>query len=533
MDMIECAIVGSGLAAIAAAKALIRRGICPTILDKGETLEPDKIALKQRMSQSEPQDWSNEDRAALAYNPSLNRADVIPRKYAFGSDYFYSHEKLTLAPGASRSHIPPFSLAKGGFSAGWGASVLAADTSDLLGWPSEACRLEDHYRKVLVDIPYCGLDDELSSSFPLYAEHNSPLELTPGNTMLIKRLREKGMYVRDSLVFGQARLLVASSDAVGVACKRCGMCMSGCVYGCIYKAEDELAALVNAGKVRYRSGIMVRSYREDSAGVELVWNTEGGELSSALFDKVFLAAGVVGSTAIVLRSKNLFKQSVNIQSTGSFIMPFLTRKGQALQWPAINTQPGLFLEFRPQPYSDHWVHTQLSTPNELVLQKLGYHPDGSGLMNTLKKWILQRVIIAHCNIHSFYCPSYNVTLSSNEGDSEHSLTYSKQINPLSRLFFNSVQRRLREHLKCIDYRAITTHVQDTLESGGAYHIGGSLPMKDAPACETDTDVLGRPYGSQHVHVVDSSIFPCLPGTTVGLLSMATADRIASNCSLDL
>ena len=53
-------------------------------------------------------------------------------------------------------------------------------------------------------------------------------------------------------------------------------------------------------------------------------------------------------------------------------------------------------------------------------------------------------------------------------------------------------------------------------------------MKKKPS-EFETDELGRPYGFERVHVVDSSVFPTVPATTITLSIMANAHRIASAC----
>jgi choline dehydrogenase-like flavoprotein len=42
-----------------------------------------------------------------------------------------------------------------------------------------------------------------------------------------------------------------------------------------------------------------------------------------------------------------------------------------------------------------------------------------------------------------------------------------------------------------------------------------------------TDLLGRPTGFSQVHVVDASVFPSLPATTITLSVMANAHRIGS------
>ena len=63
-------------------------------------------------------------------------------------------------------------------------------------------------------------------------------------------------------------------------------------------------------------------------------------------------------------------------------------------------------------------------------------------------------------------------------------------------------------------------------NSGSYHVGGTMPMTQGEPRGFQTDRLGRVAGWERVHVVDSSVFPSLPGTTIGLLLMANAYRIA-------
>lgn len=43
----------------------------------------------------------------------------------------------------------------------------------------------------------------------------------------------------------------------------------------------------------------------------------------------------------------------------------------------------------------------------------------------------------------------------------------------------------------------------------------------------EVDLLGRPHGLSNVHLVDSSVFPSLPATTITLSVMANAHRIGT------
>ena len=56
-------------------------------------------------------------------------------------------------------------------------------------------------------------------------------------------------------------------------------------------------------------------------------------------------------------------------------------------------------------------------------------------------------------------------------------------------------------------------------------------MNKNPKNKFETDILGRISGWDNIHIIDSSIFPSLPGTTIGLLAMANATRIATEVSL--
>ena len=75
----------------------------------------------------------------------------------------------------------PFSHAKGGFSVGWGASVLPPDDNDLDSWPIKRAELEPYFVQVINDLQYSACDDGLSETFPLYSKNNNSLDLTNGN----------------------------------------------------------------------------------------------------------------------------------------------------------------------------------------------------------------------------------------------------------------------------------------------------------------------------------------------------------------
>ncbi len=64
------------------------------------------------------------------------------------------------------------------------------------------------------------------------------------------------------------------------------------------------------------------------------------------------------------------------------------------------------------------------------------------------------------------------------------------------------------------------------EPGRGYHSGGTFPMRDERIPHS-SDVEGRPYGFDRVHLVDASTFPSIPSSPITLSAMANAYRIAT------
>jgi choline dehydrogenase-like flavoprotein len=60
---------------------------------------------------------------------------------------------------------------------------------------------------------------------------------------------------------------------------------------------------------------------------------------------------------------------------------------------------------------------------------------------------------------------------------------------------------------------------------GGWHFGGTIPMSNLDNPNTCTP-RGELRSIPGVFIVDSAAFPSIPGTTVALLSMANAARIA-------
>lgn len=525
MRTCSIAVVGSGLAAIAACKSLIARGLFPVVLDVGSMIDADRLSVAERMSGAAPQQWRKADIDYLTANGTMHGGQ-FPKKLLFGSDYFYGRpEQASIDCQDWRADYPPFSFAKGGFSVGWGASVLPPDDCDLMDWPITSADLSRYYKIVLSTLPYSAVEDGLSENFPIISNPPSAVRLTRGNATLLKAMRDSRIMQPGQLVFGQARVLLNANQDDVAGCRYCGCCMSGCVYGSIYKSNQDLDSMISRKLIEYRAGLHVDRLEETTEGVRIYYHTPDGTSGTLVFDRVFLAAGALNSTAIVMRSKSYYDQVVEIKTTVGFVAPMLHWNKLPLDWPTANTMPGIFLEFKIENLLNHWSHVQLSTPNELVFEKLGIRHDDQGGMSYFKKIVASHMVIALCNLHSDHGNHYEITLKRSDKGVDRLVAKRQQSAQAKDALGKALSHlsRISRKFGCYLIRPL---VQDTTGAHG-YHLGGGLPMKHSPERELDTDRQGRPKGWQRIHVVDSSVFPSVPGTTVGLLAMANATRIAS------
>ncbi|MGZ8157370.1 MAG: hypothetical protein ACXWT4_01035 [Methylobacter sp.] len=519
---IEVAVIGSGLSAIGAVKALQKLGFKPTVLDCGETLDLERSNLANTLADKNPSEWSEQERKALSQNFTIDKGDAIPKKLLFGSDYFYGKSRSD-APVESKGNLPPFSYALGGFSVGWGAASLPPQACDINDWPVNVDEINKYCEIAIADLPYSAREDGLSLNFEILQNDPKALHLNEAEKMILDRLNHASILEKDTLVFGQSRLLVSPETTDKFAgCQYCGQCMSGCVYKSIYKASDDILRLSNQGAIDYKPGCLVLDVSEADDRVQVKYLDAEGRENISEFDRVFIAAGAVNSTRIVLNSLKIFDKKVKLKTRGGYVMPVFSLKKLPIDWPNCNTQPGIFLEFKGG-WLKHWAHVQISTANELLFQKLKIQPGASGLAARMKRFMVEHVMLAFVNFHSDYAGHYELWLTPSAGKSSTNDLHSRHHKSGSHLlvFALSVLRLLKICWKigCLPIIPLAKN------NSGSYHVGGSLPMRAEVGDNLETDDLGRLSAWRRVHIVDTSAFPSLPGTTVGLLAMANAMRI--------
>ena len=480
------------------------------ILDAGFAMDGAAEELRTRMGRAEPDQWSSEDRVAIAAVRRSDRSDSI---MPFGSDFLFRlpEEMINLADSGGVHDLKP-SFARGGLSNGWGASVLPYHVSDFEGWPIGLDDLAPHYQAVAPLIGLAAVRDGLADFYSgLAVENERALPQSGQARELLKRMgNAQGSLAKLNLHFG------ASRQAIAPGCRACAMCLYGCPYRLIFNAGDEVARMATAGQLRYRGGVVVRGFAEDANGVFL----ETG-MGTFRGDRLFIGGGVIPTAKLVLGSLGL-TQEVEILDSQHFYLPMLHGwSGGASPRDPHHTLAQAFWAINDRQVQDHIVHAQIYTYNDT------YGPDMrhrfgpfAGLAKPLIEILSRRLIVAQTFLHSDASPALGARLQNGK------LAYRRIENDNTRATVLKVRDRLAKVARLSGLVPLKRLLRlGTL--GSSFHCGSSFPMRDDPK-PGETDLLGRPSGYKRTHIIDASIFPTIPAPTITYSVMANAHRIAKD-----
>jgi choline dehydrogenase-like flavoprotein len=184
----------------------------------------------------------------------------------------------------------------------------------------------------------------------------------------------------------------------------------------------------------------------------------------------------------------------------------------------LHTLAQIFLELQDGSISRRNVHLQLYTYNDIYALELKrrfgrlypFLPAGV---------LLDRMALIQGFLHSD--DSFKTRVVRNDGG----FSLRKVPNDRTRKVVKRVVSKIRNATLKLGAVPLLPLVQ-IAEPGKSFHFGGTFSMSRNPQ-RGETDILGRPDGFERVHLIDSSIFPSIPATTISLSVMANAYRIGS------
>ena len=509
-------IVGSGPSGVACAWSLLRAGVSVTMLDTGLEPEPEALAVAEAYR-------LRQDRQAFLR--AIGRAKTmpsedLPRKTLFGSDFASrpaSGQSIAADPGVRLW----MSQARGGLSNLWGAAAVPFPAEEMAGWPVSAEELRPYYREVDAIMPRIGTGgDALGALFD--DAHLPPPAFDPGlgpqgRDMLRDLEASTDRLARSGIVGGRARIAVAPG------CRSCGLCHHGCPYDAIFNSAAQIAVLCREPGFRYRSGATVIDTGETARTAWVKFReTATGVTAPIEAERVFLACGAVATAMILAPVLGLVGDSITLRESQVFSVPFLRfrrSRGAALSRAPALAQ--LFLELDQIPGSTSLTHLQFYGWNDIiedvVRQKLGIF---GTLPAMIRQQIEDRIMVMFGYLHSDYGPKLQLTVPA-----AGLPTLKGSPAPGARALAQAAMRRLIKNRKALG-GVPAAPLLDMGLPGASAHIGASFPMAFQPG-KMQSDRLGRPHPLRRIHIVDASVLPSIPATTITFSVMANAARIAA------
>ena len=392
--------------------------------------------------------------------------------------------------------------------------MLPYRQQDISDWPIRADDLAPHYRAVAEFLPIAGGADDLDKVLPAFQiEGQNRIQPSVQAEALLARLcAKRESLARTGIFAGGAR------QAVDTSCRRCGMCLHGCPFGLIWSARDTVKDLRANPDFTHQPGALASHVEEDPVGVTV--HLEDGTAIKA--DRVFLGAGVLETARILLKSGIGPRERMLKDSQHAFL-PMIQRwrnRRRPDRGP-FHTLPQIFVEMELPELSARLVHAQIYTwnehfPRDLINNYGRRLPFAKPFLTALAR----RLIVGQVFLHSDHSHRIALTLSP-DGRLAGRLERNGGMEPaLKAATGHLAQAMAKAGLIPL------TFASRPGAPGSSFHAGATVPMARQASPDT-SDLLGRPDGLRRVHVIDASVLPTIPATTITFSVMANAHRIGS------
>jgi ferredoxin len=501
-----------------------RAGQRVTVLDLGGRLDADRTAALARMTQRDEAAWDPADLELVTARSPVN-GRTVPRKRTYGSD----HPFLDLGQAGGirawrpETNVDVVSSAYGGFTNVWGAQVMPFSPGTFRDWPVSWQEMQPHYRAALDVVPLAAEVDGLAETFPLLNARSGLPPLGPRAEAVLQRYAARRTELqRRGVTVGRARLAFRADE-----CTRCGLCMTGCPHDLIYSAAQTMDRVRRLPNVRYIDRVLVERIGQDDDGcVAHFLALDTGTRHELRADRLFVGAGAMGTTRLVLGSLPDPPPSVTMAESRQFVVPFLSGRPVAdPRRPGARdftlNQFNILLSFDAEDVDTAHVHCYPYNPAFAdALPAALRHPSLSGLATA----VLRRLTVGFGYLPSWASPAIRVTaqpratgLPDLELTPEDADTRPRMLGP--------ALRRLARVAPALDLWPLLSSVTVS-GAGKSYHFGSTFPHR-RPNAAGGTDRWGRLAAWDRIHLVDGSVLPTIASTTFTLTVMANAGRIAT------
>lgn len=522
-------IVGAGASAAAAALQLAGMGIRPLMLDVGV------LPGKPVRAAGNLYEWrERHDSFDLHIGPDFSGvSDVITGESGIAklnapNSRFVTERAAELSPLDAEQFQAMQSFALGGLGNAWGAGLYRFVDADLANFPIRAADLDPYADVLTAEIGISGAGDDLAPYFGSPQGLLPPLRLSRNAGQVYEAYRRRREQMRRAgIAMGRPRIGALSVGHDG---------RTPCDYSntefwqdqpYLYTPAVTLRKLIAEGQLDYRPGFLVESYEECGAnggGAErtapvLVTARELATGQRVTFDGdvLLLAAGVIGTTKIVLSSSGDTRTVLPLLENPAVQVPFVIPSaiGRRLDTHTFGLTQ-LNLVWEPTPYGCLGQGSILEITSPMRAEFFGRFPLSARANLALVKAMLPAMLVMQLY--------FSVSV---QGPASLSLKPDGALRIVGKP--NAIDvGKLGGLLTALRRLGLWTHPMLIYkpETGHAIHYAGTLPMRHAPGsyqCWPD----GRLAGTERIYVADSAGFSDLPAKNMSLGMMSNAMRVAA------
>ena len=402
------------------------------------------------------------------------------------------------------------SHAFGGFSKVYSGSILKPKIEDLINWPKKSIPKQKDYAEILKSLEIEQKYDELNEAFPI-----DPFK--------------QACNIPFNCYLGESRIATSTiNDSKKNTIK------------IPFDSSRIFKEWIRQEKIKYfPNSFVLKLSNEGNAIIAEIQHM--GKVRHEKYNFVYVGAGCINSTAIIDRS--LFDEGIRtyqINSATGFLHAYLK-----LAIPNIKKKNSknfsnyelceYFMEQKSDKKFKFWSHTQIGPVNRIIFKKI---KDKLPFLYPFFSFIGKFISFSNTTFHSYYGPkpiliskisssrrkySQKISILEKEYTCPNYLYHSSKIGIMSKF--------LKLRLIPIPFSTILGNLLNGNKFGG-WHFGSTLPMVTSPHKKTQCFPSGEVYGLKNIYVIDSSTFPSIPGSTVALLTMANAYRIANESIKD-
>jgi hypothetical protein len=310
---------------------------------------------------------------------------------------------------------------------------------------------------------------------------------------------------REHLFSVEASKLAISSKDEESGCVVCGSCLNGCAWDAIWQSRPIIDSWLAQGKIDYLPGVYVEKLNEYENKVEITVKSLSNTNSNLYAEKVIVAAGVIPTGAILLRSKIVENLEIKDSSTAFGVMfNFGIKKN----------------ERKHHNLSQFWVrsHDKISFMAQIYPSSTEFIERifSEFRIARLFSWFSRPLLHRANPIISYIDDAHSGTLAMSVKKSK--IVVSVNSNPNNEFHKGELKKTAKVFRK--SRYLLPVFLTRFSNPGTGYHIGASMSHGML------TNELGVPVGSKNIHIVDASVLPnvCIGSITPTVMSNAT--RIA-------